>query len=72
MKYANLHLHSNHSDAMLTPEQLVLIGKSLDYHALALTDHETDSGVKSMMHHAKAVGGVEVLAGVEFYGTFEG
>ena len=72
MKYANLHLHSNHSDAMLTPEQLVLIGKSLDYHALALTDHETDSGVKDMMHHAKAEGGVEVLAGVEFYGTFEG
>ena len=29
MKYANLHLHSTHSDAGFTPEQLVIIGKSL-------------------------------------------
>lgn len=44
MKYANLHLHSTYSDASLTPEQLVFIGKSLGYYALALTDHETDAG----------------------------
>lgn len=42
MKFANLHLHSTYSDSQLTPMQLVLIGKSLGYHALALTDHETD------------------------------
>lgn len=72
MKYANLHLHSNHSDAMLTPEQLVLIAKSLGYHAIALTDHETDSGVRSLMHHAIAEGGVEVLSGVEFSGSLDG
>lgn len=72
MKYANLHLHSNHSDAMFTPEQLILIGKSLGYYALALTDHETDSGVKPFMAHARAEGGIEVLSGVEFYGMFEG
>ena len=51
MKYANLHLHSTYSDAQLTPMQLVLIGKSLGYHALALTDHETDGGVKLFMTH---------------------
>ncbi len=27
-----------------TPEQLVRLGKSLGYKALALTDHETDGG----------------------------
>ena len=41
MKYANLHLHSTFSDAQFTPEQLLLIGKSLGYGAMALTDHET-------------------------------
>jgi predicted metal-dependent phosphoesterase TrpH len=46
MKYANCHLHSTYSDAQLTPAQLVLIGKSLGYKAQALTDHETDGGVK--------------------------
>ena len=72
MKYANLHLHSNHSDAMFTPEQLILLGKSLGYHALALTDHETDSGVKDFVHHAIAEGGIQAISGVEFYGVIDG
>ena len=58
MKYANLHLHSTYSDAQLTPEQLVLIGKSLGYRALALTDHETDGGVKEFAVVAEFHGGL--------------
>ncbi len=72
MKYANLHLHSNHSDAQFTVSQLVLLGKSLGYRALAVTDHETDSGVKEMMSYAKTQGGIDIISGVEFYGTYEG
>ena len=72
MKYANLHLHSTYSDAQFTPSQLVLIGKSLGYRALALTDHETDGGVKEFMRSAKAQGGIDVISGVEFYGKYDG
>ena len=72
MKYANLHLHSTYSDAQFTPEQLFLIGKSLGYKAMALTDHETDGGVKGLMQYAKAQGGVDIISGVEFYGKHEG
>ena len=72
MNFANLHLHSIHSDAQFTPEQLLLIGKALGYQAMALTDHETDSGVKAFMSHARAEGGIEVLSGVEFYGAVDG
>ena len=71
MKYGNLHLHSTYSDAQFTPEQLVLIGKSLGYRALALTDHETDGGVREMMHHAQVQGGIEILPGIEFYGEYD-
>ena len=67
MKYANLHLHSTYSDTQLTPEQIVLIGKSLGYRAMALTDHETDGGVKEFMTHARKEG-IDVLPGIEFYG----
>ena len=67
MKYANLHLHSTYSDAGFTPEQLVRLGKSLGYRALALTDHETDGGVKEFMACAKEEG-LDALAGIEFYG----
>ncbi len=71
MKFANLHLHSTYSDAQFTPEQLLLIGKSLGYHAMALTDHETDSGVREFLSIACSMG-IEALTGVEFYGVEDG
>lgn len=70
MKYGNLHLHSTFSDAQFTPAQLFMIGKSLGYRALALTDHETDGGVRELMDYAKAQGGVDIISGIEFYGKF--
>jgi len=71
MKYANCHLHSTFSDAQFTPAQLVLIGKSLGYRALVLTDHETDGGVKRFMTAAKSEG-ILTMSGVEFYGVEDG
>ena len=71
MKYANLHLHSIHSDGVLTPKQLVCIGKSLGYSAIAITDHETDGGFSALKEAADREG-VGSVAGIEFYGTYEG
>ena len=69
VKFANLHFHSTYSDAQFTPEQLVLIGKSIGYRALALTDHDTDGGVKPMMEFAKKEG-IDVISGCEFTGVW--
>lgn len=71
MKFANMHLHSTFSDAGFTPEQLVLIGASLGYKALVLTDHETDAGCAKFMRYAKRQE-VESFYGAEFYGTVGG
>ena len=71
MKFANLHLHSVYSDAQFTPEQLILIGKSLGYRAMALTDHDTDSGVPEFMALGKREG-IETISGAEFYGLEDG
>lgn len=71
MKFANLHLHSIHSDSQFTPEQLLFIGKSLGYQAMALTDHETDSGIKEFSAIAKTLE-IEMVSGVEFYGKEDG
>lgn len=71
MNYANLHLHSTYSDAGFTPEQLVLIGKSLGYGALALTDHETDAGCNEFMECARKEG-IQSVTGAEFYGKVNG
>ena len=71
MKYANLHFHSTYSDGGFTPYQLVLIGKSLGYRGLVLTDHETDGGVPEFQNACQKQD-VESLVGVEFYGTYDG
>ena len=68
-KYGNLHFHSSYSDAPLTPAQLVDVGKDMGYRALALTDHETDGGVKIFMDIANKEG-IDTLAGIEFYGMY--
>ena len=66
MKFANLHLHSTHSDAGFRPAHLVCLAKSLGYGALALTDHEAISGIPELFGAAKN-NGIEALSGVELY-----
>jgi len=51
----------------MTPQQLILIGKSLGYRALALTDHCTDGGVTDFFKAAR-LEYVEAISGVEFDG----
>ena len=46
--YANMHLHSTHSDGVYSPTELVKIAKDEGYHALALTDHDTGSGYNEL------------------------
>lgn len=41
----DLHVHSNHSDGTLSPEELVVLAAKSNVSAFALTDHDTVSGV---------------------------
>lgn len=67
MKFANLHMHSYFSDGIYSPEELCQLAVQKGYHAVALTDHETVTGVERMEKAAKAAGlgfvkGMEVMA----------
>jgi predicted metal-dependent phosphoesterase TrpH len=60
----DLHTHTTASDGSLTPTQLLAHAKEVGLSALAVTDHDTVSGVAE----AKAAGaehGIEVIAGCE-------
>ena len=63
--YANLHLHSTHSDGALTPEELVMVAKEEGYKAIAITDHDTATGFPEMKAACEREG-MEYLFGVEF------
>ena len=63
--YANLHLHSTHSDGPYTPAQLAAVAKNEGYGAAALTDHDTVSGCGQMKKECEKLG-LEYIFGAEF------
>ena len=67
----DLHVHSTASDGSLTPRELVYYAKEKQLSAIALTDHDTVSGLAEAMaasHHA----GIELIPGVEMSCVWEG
>lgn len=65
---ADLHLHSHHSDGLLSPEALIELCASRGVALAALTDHDTVAGCESARlacarHGLRHVTGVEVSCG---------
>lgn len=63
--YANLHLHSTHSDGVYSPAELVRIAKEEGYKALAITDHDTATAYPELKAACEAED-MECIFGVEF------
>lgn len=53
---ADLHLHSNHSDGNWTPEEMVEHAIKCKMKVIALTDHDTVSGVPLAQETARKIG----------------
>ena len=68
--YANLHMHSTHSDGFYSPDELARLAKKIGYGAIALTDHDTVSGNPIMKSECEAIG-LDYIFGSEFYARLE-
>ena len=64
-------MHSTHSDGTMTPRELVLLAKESGLSAVALTDHDTTSGMAEMQEAGRELG-VRVLSGVEISVDYAG
>ena len=64
MQYIDLHMHSTCSDGTDTPSELVDLALEKDLVAMAVTDHDTVSGVAEAMKAAEGRP-IEVIAGTE-------
>jgi predicted metal-dependent phosphoesterase TrpH len=62
--FADLHMHSRHSDGEWSPERLVRHACGAGLRAIALTDHDTLTGLGEAAQ-AGSEHGLEVLTGVE-------
>jgi predicted metal-dependent phosphoesterase TrpH len=61
--YADLHIHSIYSDGSFTPYEIVQFCKKLDLKVIAITDHDTVSGIDEALSLAGP--GFEVVPAVE-------
>lgn len=67
----DLHTHSTESDGTLTPEELMRHAKEAGLSAIALTDHDTISGIKRAMPVAKELR-LELVPGIELSTDYRG
>ena len=68
-KVADLHMHTTHSDGTLTPVELARLAKEQKVDAVALTDHDTVSGIEELVEETSKLG-LEAIPGVELSAAF--
>lgn len=67
----DFHIHTTHSDGSFTPTEIISMAKEAGLTAIALTDHNTVSGVPAFMAEA-ARQGVTAVAGTELSTLYRG
>lgn len=67
----DLHVHSTKSDGSLSPTELVGAALKVPLTAMALTDHDTVSGIDEALSAAQGTG-LEVIPGVELSADYNG
>lgn len=68
----DLHAHTTASDGQLSPRDLVVRARAAGVTRLSVTDHDTVGGIAAAIAAARAVGGIEVIPGIEVSTEIEG
>ncbi len=71
MKYCDLNIHSNISDGVLTPEEIVELAIRKGLAAISITDHDAVDGIDPGFAAIKGRP-LELVPGIEFSSRFEG
>ena len=72
MRPVDLHTHSTASDGTYTPAQLIDYAHEKGLAAIALTDHDTTTGLAEAMEAGAKYDDLEVIPGIEFRTDYEG
>ncbi len=71
MKKIDLHIHTNYSDGLLSPEQILKLAKEKDYDVISITDHDTIDGYNIAKEIAGDYG-IKLIPGVEISSNHKG
>lgn len=66
-KLVDMHTHTNYSDGELSPEELIKLAISKNIKALAITDHNTIEGIKTINRNSSFIinSGINIISGIE-------
>ncbi|HZK33469.1 MAG TPA: PHP domain-containing protein [Tissierellaceae bacterium] len=64
MKY-DLHIHTNYSDGIYSPEEVVDLARTVNLSGIAITDHDTTSGVEIAIKYSKTLNDLTIIPGIE-------
>ena len=67
----DLHIHTTASDGKLSPQEVVALALKKGLGAIAITDHDTISGIAPAIEYAKGKG-IEIVPGIEINCDEEG
>ena len=62
----DLHVHTNHSDGILSPCEMVDLAAQLKLNGIAITDHDTVSGIEDAIVRSLRYNNFKVIPGIEF------
>lgn len=64
MKF-DLHVHTNHSDGLFSPEEVVDLAASHNLQGIAITDHDSVTAIELAIIHSKRYNDFMVIPGIE-------
>ncbi len=67
-----MHVHTSASDGRLSPHEVMTLAASSGVFAIAITDHDTTSGVNLLIESGHHSYGVEIIPGVEINSQWRG
>ena len=65
MKF-DLHVHTNHSDGRLSPSKMVDLAVAKGLSGIAITDHDTITGIDEAIEQSLEYEDFKVVPGIEF------
>lgn len=66
----DLHIHTNASDGVYTPEEVVIQASKASLEAIAITDHDTINGIVRAQEAAKNLN-IEIIPGIELSAKYK-
>ncbi len=70
-RYADLHVHTIHSDSSLNPAEIITLARKKNLAALAITDHDCVDGVEETLDLGRKAG-IEVIPAIEMTAMHDG